>query len=125
MCRNGSRNIGRGWEAEILLNSKRKGSQGERELLEILSHVGQVERNDQRYTGGAGNPDIRLSAGGRVYHVEVKRVEKLNLHAAIKQAEADAASDTIPIVVHRRNREEWYVNMRLKHFIELITEDRS
>lgn len=107
---------------KVLLNSKRKGSQGERELTEILSHVGEVERNDQRYTGGAGNPDIRFTAGGNVYHVEVKRVEKLNLHAAIKQAENDAADGTIPIVIHRRNREQWYVNMKLTNFLELIQE---
>ncbi len=101
------------------MNVKRKGSHGERELFSLLTSQGyDATRNDQRYIGGAGNPDICLHHAGRDYHCEVKRVERLNLHEAIRQAERDAAEGTVPCVVHRRNREPWYVTLRLDHFLQ-------
>lgn len=99
------------------MNSKRKGSAGERELLAILGQYADVKRNDQTFVGGKNNPDILMDWKGRKYHVEVKRVERLNIHAAINQAEHDAGGGTIPIVVHRRNRECWYVTMKLTDFL--------
>ena len=48
------------------MNSKRKGNAGELEFLHLLEAQGlTVWRNDQRYTGGRDNPDVRLLAGGR------------------------------------------------------------
>ena len=101
------------------MNSKRKGSAGERELLAILGQYADVHRNDQTFVGGRNNPDISMSWNGHRYHVEVKRVEKLNIHAAISQAEHDAGEEVIPIVVHRRNRENWHVTMRLQDFLSV------
>lgn len=102
------------------MNSKRKGNAGERELLKILSSHGEAKRNDQTFVGGNGNPDILFSIGGHRLHVETKRTERLNLHAAIKQAETDAAEGTIPAVVHRRNREAWYLTMKLDNFFDVM-----
>ncbi len=102
------------------MNSKRKGSAGERELLEILQQHGDAIRNDQTFKGGAGNPDISFLTGGNKYHVEVKRVERLNIHAAIQQAERDATPENIPIVVHRRNREQWYLTIGLTNFFKAM-----
>ena len=102
------------------MNSKRKGNAGERELLAILSEHGEAIRNDQTYIGGKGNPDIAFTDGSTRYHVECKRAERLNIHAAIQQAERDADPADIPIVAHRRNHEDWYITMRLRHFLQAL-----
>lgn len=101
------------------MNSKRKGNGGERELLSILQQYGKAERNDQTFVGGKDNPDIFFSDGRAEYHVECKRAERLNLHEALRQAEKDAGGKRIPTVIHRRNREPWYITMRLMDFLWL------
>jgi len=100
------------------MNSKRKGSAGERELLEILQQFGEARRNDQTFIGGKDNPDISFTSGTRRYHVECKRTERLKLHEAINQAERDAGADSIPVVAHRRSREPWYITMKLTDFLK-------
>lgn len=98
------------------MNSKRKGSAGERELCEYLTAAGYpAHRNEQRYTGGNGNPDVDAE-GLEALHIECKRVEKLNVIEAMHQSERDAAG-RIPVVMHRRNREPWYITMRLSDFL--------
>lgn len=99
------------------MRSKAKGSAGERELCAILTDAGfSAHRNDQRYVGGLGNPDISAE-GLEDYHVEVKRVERLNINEAMQQAEADAAG-RVPVVVHRRSRRPWLVTLRLSDWLE-------
>lgn len=101
------------------MNSKRKGNGGELELLHHLHDAGfPVYRNDQRYVGGFERPDIALTIDGVKYHVEVKRTEKLSLYTAMAQAVSDANGKAVPIVVHRRNREEWLVIERLTDFLK-------
>lgn len=102
------------------MNSKRKGSAGERELAGILQAVGLAHRNDQRYVGGVDNPDIALNAGGTVYHVECKRAERFNAYAAMEQAEHDANGHAVPVVIHRRNRAPWLVVMKLADWVRLV-----
>lgn len=100
--------------------SKRKGSTGERELLGILQQHGDAHRNEQRFIGGSGNPDIAFCHGPHRFHVEAKRVERLNLHAAMQQAERDAVEGFTPIVIHRRNREPWYATIALSDFLTIL-----
>jgi Holliday junction resolvase len=98
------------------MNSKAKGSAGERELCAYLAARGfPAHRNDQMFVGGRNNPDIDAE-GLEGFHFEVKRVEKLNVPEAMKQAIRDA-SGRVPVVVHRRNREPWLVTMRLDDWI--------
>lgn len=93
-----------------------KGSAGERELCRWFTERGHpARRNDQRYIGGKGNPDI-TAEGLEQYHFEVKRVERLNLHAAMRQAEADA-DGRVPAVIHRRNREPWLITLHLEDWL--------
>ena len=99
-------------------NSKQKGNRAERELLEILRPWG-AERHDQRYIGGKGNPDIGAVIAGHPCHVEVKRVERLNVHAAYQQAQRDA-ENAVPMVCHRRSREPWLVTMELGDLLTMI-----
>lgn len=73
------------------MNSKRKGNAGELEFLHLLEAQGLTAwRNDQRYTGGQDNPDVRLIAGGKTFHCEVKRTERLTLYPFMEQAQRDA-----------------------------------
>ena len=103
------------------MNSKKKGSGGERELVEILTAEGfPAHRNDQRFTGGIGNPDVSAE-GLEGFHFEVKRTEKLNLGAAMEQAEHDAAG-RVPVVAHRRSRRPWFITMHLSDWLALVKE---
>ena len=103
------------------MNSKRKGSGGERELLRILIDNGiQAVRNDQMFTGGKGNPDISASFAGISFHCEVKRAERLNIHDALNQAIRDADGKTFPVLIHRRNREQWLVTLRLDDVLKEV-----
>jgi hypothetical protein len=54
-------------------------------------------------------------------HVEVKRVEKLNVHAALAQAENDAGgAGRWPIVLHRRNGDKgWKVTCWADDFFSI------
>lgn len=101
------------------MNSKAKGSAGEREFAALLTEKGfSAHRNDQRYIGGAGLPDVSAE-GLEGFHFEVKRVERLNVPEAMKQAIADA-SGRVPVVAHRRSREPWLVTMRFDDWLKSI-----
>lgn len=54
-------------------------------------------------------------------HIEVKRVERLNLEEAMQQAKRDAKS-TMPAVFHRKNNHKWLVTMELDDWIKLYNE---
>lgn len=105
------------------MNSKRKGTAGENELVNLLTGYGiRAYRNDQIFKGGKGNPDVAADIAGTPIHFEVKRVEKLNISAAMAQAEQDAAPDHLPAVAHRRNREKWLLTVPLVRFLDLLKE---
>ena len=55
-------------------------------------------------------------------HMEVKRVERLNVSEAMKQATRDAERfhDGAPAVFHRRNREPWLVTMKLEDWLNIF-----
>ena len=101
------------------MGSKEKGSAGEREFAHLLTKHGFLaHRNDQRFVGGVCRPDVSAD-GLEGFHFEVKRVEKLNIPAAMKQAEHDAAG-RVPIVAHRRNRAPWLVTLHLDDFLRVL-----
>lgn len=52
-------------------------------------------------------------------HIEVKRVERLNVGEAMGQAIRDAGRfhDGVPVLFHRRNRQPWLVTMRFEDWI--------
>ena len=103
------------------MNSRQKGAGGERELSHILREYGYNCRRGQQYSGANGDADV---VGLPDVHIECKRVERLNLSEAIKQAVRDAEATEVPAVFHRKNREEWLVTMRLEDWIKMYTESR-
>ena len=103
------------------MNSKRKGNQAERELLRLLHSYGlDAHRNNQTYIGGIDNPDISVKIGPVSVHVECKRVERLALASALRQARRDANGHALPVVVHRRSREPWLVTLELDDLLQII-----
>ena len=103
------------------MNSKRKGTGGEHEIVDLLHGYGiRAFRNDQIYKSGKNNPDVEAEIAGVPFHLEVKRVEKLNVPAAVAQAERDASEDHFPAVAHRRNREKWLLTVPLVPFLDLL-----
>ena len=101
-----------------MTNSRRKGAVGEREIAKYLREHGFNEaRRGQQFKGGADSPDVVGLTG---FHIEVKRVERLDLNAAMEQSIRDCRENETPIVVHRRNNDYWKVTMRLDDFMEVI-----
>ena len=101
-----------------MTNSRRKGAVGEREIAKYLREHGFTDaRRGQQFKGGADSPDVVGLTG---FHIEVKRVERLDLNAAMEQSIRDSAPNETPIVVHRRNNDYWKVTMRLDDFMEVI-----
>lgn len=98
-------------------SSRRKGADGERELAKILSDKLGVE-NIRRGLVFIRESDI---IGLKGIHIECKRVERLNIEEAMKQArnEAEKRKDGRPTLFHRRNRKGWLVTMDLDDWIEL------
>ena len=100
---------------------KRKGTAGEHELAGILRDYGiNACRNDQYMIGGRGNPDVYAEVQGKPLHIEVKRVERLNVNEAMHQAVRDAESGYLPVVAHRRNREPWLVTVPLLALLDAL-----
>lgn len=101
------------------MNSRQKGAAGERELANLLKEYGYDTRRGQQYSGANGDADVVGIPG---LHIECKRVEKLNLDAALDQSKRDARKGEMPVVIHRKNRQEWKVTLSLKDFMKLYKE---
>lgn len=102
--------------------SKSKGSGGERELASILRERGYpVYRT---YASGAGREkgdlgNFRID-DDFLFHVEVKRQERINLQRWWQQAANDCPPEAEPIVIFRRNREKWRACLELDTLLDLL-----
>lgn len=101
-----------------MVNSKRKGAVGEREFAAFLRSYGIYARRGQQYSGSPDSPDVVTEL--KNFHFEVKRVERLQLYKALKQADGDKGDNQIPIVAHRKNNEDWVAVIKMKDLIRLI-----
>ena len=101
------------------MNSKRKGKSGELEIVRALKNYGYDARRTAQYCGNSGEAADVVGLPG--VHIEVKRVERLNVPEAMKQAVRDAEKfhDGVPALFHRRSREPWLVTMRLQDWMGL------
>lgn len=100
-----------------MVNSRRKGADGERELRDKLIELGFPGcRRGQQFCGANGDADV---VGVPGLHIECKRVQALNLPSAMAQSIRDARDSEIPVVMHRRDKDYWKVTMRLEDFAEL------
>lgn len=92
------------------INSRTKGKRGELELAQILRNQGHLDaRRGQQYSGANGDADV---VGVKGIHIECKRQQKVNDEMWLKQAEDDARKGELPVVIYRRDREQWKVLIR-------------
>lgn len=101
------------------MNSKQKGKRGELEAARLLREYGYDARRGVQYKGGEDSPDV---VGLPYCHLEIKRVEKLNIHEAIEQAKRDKGPDELSVVMHRKNNCEWLVTMPFTDWIRIFRE---
>lgn len=101
------------------MNSREKGKRGELEMASILKAYGYDARRGQQFCGKNGDADV---VGLPYMHLEVKRVEHLNLYDAMAQSMHDAREGEIPVVMHRKNRCNWLVTMNFEDFMKLYPE---
>lgn len=103
-------------------NSKRKGKDGELELVRKLKEYGYNVRRSVQYNGktAEGQADLLGLPG---IHVECKRTESLRLYDAIGQAKRDSSgTDELPVVFHRKNHCEWLAILPMDVFIQMYRE---
>ena len=97
--------------------SRDKGAGGERELVKLLTDLG--FQGLRRGNVFAGEPDVM---GLWPFHIEVKRVEKLNLKKAVEQSISEMRrkkDGIIPVVFHRKNREKWKMTIP-EDYVEIV-----
>lgn len=105
-----------------MVNSKQKGKVGELEFSNLCKKHGFNTRRSQQYAGINNDADV---VGLEGIHIEVKRVERLNVSQAIGQAIRDKTDEEIPIVAHRKNREPWLITMTADDWFKLYKKYRG
>lgn len=92
------------------INSKQKGAVGERELAQLLRNQGWMDaRRGVQYSGLKGDADV---VGVNGVHIECKRCQQVSDEKWLQQSEHDARLGEIPVVIYRRNHEQWKVLIR-------------
>lgn len=102
-----------------MINSKQKGAAGEREFANYCRTKGFDVRRTAQYNGKELE-SLADVVGIPGIHVEVKRVEHLNIDNAIDQAIRDNAGNDIPIVAHRKNNRPWLITMTAEDWFRLV-----
>lgn len=105
--------------SEIGRSSKRKGKNGELEIVRLLKAEGYDVHRSAQYCGNTGVAADVVGLPG--IHIEVKRVERLNLKKAYEQAVNDSKENgnDIPAVFHRGSYQPWMVTLSLEDFLKL------
>ena len=106
---------------EIGKASRNKGKRGELEVVKALKAAGfeKAQRSAQCKGNTGQAPDVEGLPG---IHIEVKRVERLNLTKAYEQAAHDSkenGNNDTPVVFHRGSHQPWMVTCSLKDFLKL------
>jgi hypothetical protein len=100
-----------------VLNARAKGARGEREFITryLVPFWPEAKRNLDQF--GDDKRDCLQVAG---VHFQIKRTERLELWAAIRQAEQEAIGADVPVVAFRRNRSGWYVCVDAGTFVATL-----
>lgn len=104
------------------MNSRRKGAAGELEAAHAWTRATGLEaRRGQQFSGSPDSPDL-VVAGSR-FHPEVKRLGRIAVLKALRQAERDAGPDRLPFALVREDGDtSWAVVVRLERLAELARE---
>ena len=103
------------------MNSRQKGARGEREWRDQLREAGYNAHRGQQFSGANGDPDVVCDDLPWI-HFEVKRCKQLRLTEAMEQAKRDAKGK-VPVVAHKRDREDWMVTLPAEEFWPLLRGD--
>jgi hypothetical protein len=96
-----------------------KGAVAEREVVQLLrDHGWTTARRTSDGRGQQTRGDITNGPAGA--HLEIKRQERLNVPAALRQAHADANPLDVPIVIHRPSRQAWMATLPLDDLLALL-----
>jgi len=109
-------------EVLLMVNSRQKGARGEREaaavLNEFVPHA--LARRAQQHSGTETSADL-VAPGTPNLWWEIKRVQKLCLPTVMQKAQAQCGQ-LVPVVLHRRNDEEWLVPLPLSRIQEFASQ---
>lgn len=98
-----------------MVNSRQKGACGEREFAKFVRDRGFDAYRGRQFHGRDDAPDIVTAGPLGGIHWEIKRVQNLNIEAAMSQAKRDCGSK-VPMVAHRKNGEEWKITLSADDF---------
>lgn len=90
-----------------------KGAAGEREAAKMLNELvpNALAYRSQQNSGTESSSDV-IAPGMPNLWIEVKRVQALAIHRVIEKCREQCGTLT-PVVMHRRNNEEWLVTIPL------------
>ena len=102
-------------------NARRKGAAGELEaahaLNAVLPHA--KARRAQQYAGHETAADLTCDGLPGIM-VEVKRRQSMNLHSVMNKSLEDCTEDQTPVIVHRKDNEEWLLTVRLEDLPDMM-----
>lgn len=97
---------------------RQKGKRGERMAAKAVSAALCVKaRRGVQFKGGSDSADIEVEIQG--VHWEVKFVEREAVRSWMAQAQAECGAG-VPVVLHKRSREEWLVTLPLERLYEFV-----
>jgi hypothetical protein len=96
-----------------------KGAAAELEIVHILRDAGWANA-ERTHDGRAQRTRGDIRNGPPGCHFEVKRQERLNVPAALRQVESDANPLDLPVLVHRPSRQEWCATLPLDELLALL-----
>ena len=103
-----------------MINSKAKGVRGELKFCKFAREQGYEVRRTAQYCGKSEESADVVGLPG--LHVEVKTQERLDLRNWMSQSIGDAQPDEIPIVAHKKSREDWLITLRAEDFFTIYRE---
>ena len=102
------------------MNSKKKGSRGERQCSDIWKKHGYEEAHRSQQYSGRGESSADIEGIDPRLHIEVKSgYSYKTIYTFLEQAVQDAKEGQIPIVNCKMDRKEWLCVMRLDDFIDI------
>lgn len=110
------------------VNARSKGKKGEYEWRDIINRTFHTNYARTPLSGGLDLKGDLLKKYGAPrtiadeFHYEVKRVEKLNIHDAMRQAIRDARPPLIPCVPFRKSHDDWLLCLRALDFLNILVE---
>ena len=106
-----------------MVKVRRKGKDGELELVRLIKANGYEARRTAQYCGKTGEAADVIGLPG--ISIECKRVENLNINNAMAQATHDAEAagrGDLPVVFHRKSYCPWLVTCLADDWFKLYRE---